>query len=226
MPLVKTIVTTFIRQIFKVTCKIDGPDLEKIPDQGPLIIISNHINFLEVPVVFSLLYPRPILGIAKEETWKNPVLGPLFTLWDMIPIKRGEVDLNAIQMAVQAMAAGKIIAIAPEGTRSKSGQLQEGRPGTLLLALKSQAPILPVAHFGGESFWDNFKKFKRTPFHIRVGQPFHLVNMDARPTKDVREAAMTEMMIRLAELLPPAYHGIYSGLDFSNHQYTESLALE
>jgi len=223
MPVVKTVVTTLIREIFKITCKIDAAELVKIPDQGPLIIISNHINFLEVPVLFSLLYPRPVLGIAKEETWKNPLLGPLFNLWELIPIKRGEVDLSAMQKASQALQTGKIIAFAPEGTRSKTGQLQEGRPGTLLLALKSQAPILPVAHYGGESFWGNFKKFKRTPFHVRVGQPFRLANLPTPPPRDVRTAAMTEMMIRLAELLPPAYHGIYSGLDFSKRQYTESL---
>ena len=85
---------------------------------------------------------------------------------------------------------------------------------------------MPVVHYGGESFWPNFKRFKRTPFHIRVGQPFRLVNIPNPPPREVREAAMTEMMMRMAELMPPAYHGIYSGLDFSAHQYTESLALE
>lgn len=226
MPILKTVITSIIRQIFRITCIIDGPDLVKIPDHGPLIIISNHINFLEVPVLVSHTYPKPILGIAKEETWKNPLLGPLFNLWDMIPIKRGEVDLTAMQKAMKALESGKIIAIAPEGTRSKNGQLLPARPGTLLLALKSQAPLLPVAHYGGENFWTNFKRFKRTPFHIRVGQPFRLVNIPNPPPRDVREVAMIEMMMRMAELLPPAYHGVYAGLDFSKYQFTESLTLK
>ena len=226
MPILKTVVTSIIRQIFRITCIIDGPDLVKIPDHGPLIIISNHINFLEVPVLVSHTYPKPILGIAKEETWKNPLLGPLFNLWEMIPIKRGEVDLTAMQKAMKALESGKIIAIAPEGTRSNNGQLLPARPGTLLLALKSQAPLLPVAHYGGENFWKNFKSFKRTPFHIRVGKPFRLVNIPNPPPRDVREVAMIEMMMRMAELLPPAYHGVYAGLDFSKYQFTESLPLK
>ena len=79
----------------------------RIPDRGPLIIISNHINFLEVPILVSHTFPKPILGIAKEETWKNPLLGPLFKLWEMIPIKRGEVDLTAMHKAMQALEFGE-----------------------------------------------------------------------------------------------------------------------
>jgi len=223
MPFIKTFVTLTIRELFKLLCKIDAQDLEQVPLQGPYIIITNHINFLEVPVIYSLLYPRPTIGIAKQETWKNPLLGPLFTLWETIPIKRGEVDLAAMQKSVELLKQGKMIAIAPEGTRSKDGQLQRGLPGTLLLALKSQAPILPIAHYGGENFWENLTHFRRTPFHVRVGQPFRLVNVSQPPSKDERNQVMQEMMIRLAELLPSQYHGIYRGMDFSAHQYTETL---
>jgi 1-acyl-sn-glycerol-3-phosphate acyltransferase len=222
----KSFVNAIVRGIFQITCNVDGDELVRIPDRGPLIIISNHINFLEVPVLVSHTFPKPILGIAKEETWKNPLLGPLFKLWEMIPIRRGEVDLTAMQKAILALDSGKIIAIAPEGTRSKTGQLLPARPGTLLLALKSQAPLMPVVHFGGESFWPNFKRFRRTPFHIRVGRPFRLVNIPNPPSREIREAAMTEMMVRMAELLPPTYHGVYTGMDFSKHQFTESLPFE
>jgi 1-acyl-sn-glycerol-3-phosphate acyltransferase len=226
MPILKTAITSAIRVIFKSICRIDSEELTRVPTKGPLILIFNHINFLEVPVIYSLLYPRPIIGIAKQETWKNPLLGPLFNLWEMIPIKRGEVDLEAMQKSLKMLEDGKIVGISPEGTRSKNGQLLRGLPGVLLLALKSRAPILPVAHYGGEVFWDNFKRFKRTPFHIRVGEPFRLVNLPTPTPKDERELVMTEMMNRLAELLPPAYHGVYAGQDFSKHHYTEGLTLE
>jgi len=226
MGLLYNIVTVAIREFFTLTCRIDNCELSHVPLKGPFIIISNHINFLEVPVLFSQLYPRHIIGVAKQESWEKLPLRTLFNIWRVIPIKRGEVDLAAMHKSIQVLKEGNIIAISPEGTRSYNGRLQRGLPGVLLLALKSQVPILPIAHYGGENFWENFKRFRRTDFHIRVGQMFRLKNLPTPTPKDVREQVMTEMMIQLAALLPPQYRGVYSDLENATQEYIEFLPPE
>ena len=80
---------------------------------GPLIQVSNHINFLEIPVLYTHLQPRRITTLAKAETWDNPVLGYLFDMGDGIPLHRGEADVGAIRRALGVLAAGEILAIAP-----------------------------------------------------------------------------------------------------------------
>jgi 1-acyl-sn-glycerol-3-phosphate acyltransferase len=102
-----------------------------------LILVANHINFLEVPIMFTHLQPRPVTGFAKVETWNNPAMGALFDLWGAIPLKRGSADTVAFKRGLEVLEAGKILAVAPEGTRSGNGMLQKGHPGVVMLALRS-----------------------------------------------------------------------------------------
>ena len=77
-------------------------------------------------------------------------------------MRRGEADMKALKDAVKALEQGKILGIAPEGTRNKTGKLIRAMPGTVMVALRSGAPIIPVAHWGGENYLKNLKRFKRT----------------------------------------------------------------
>src|SRR5215475_9866635 len=115
----------FVAWIVKVStqflCRIDARDIEKIPMRGSLIVISNHTGQLEVAVFFGQLQPRPITGWAKMEAWDNAFLNWLFTLWGLIPVRRGEGDTSAMKRALQALEEGYIFGLAPEGTRNKTG---------------------------------------------------------------------------------------------------------
>jgi len=192
-----------------ILCRIDAPDMYKVPERGPLIVISNHTGQLEVAVFFGLLQPRPITGWAKMEAWDNAFLNWLFNLWGIIPIKRGEGDTSALRQAIKVLEDGMIFGIAPEGTRNVTGKLKRAYPGAVMLAVHSGAPILPVAHWGGEDFLKNLPRLKRTDFHIRVGEPFHLNLEGIKVTREIRQQIADEMMIRIAELLPPTYQGVY-----------------
>jgi 1-acyl-sn-glycerol-3-phosphate acyltransferase len=99
--------------------------------------------------------------------------------------------------------------VAPEGTRSNHGRLLRGQPGIALIALHSGAPILPIAHWGGEDFGSNIKKLKRTDFHIRVGKAFTLDPHSDRVNGKVRQEMADEIMYQLALLLPEKYRGEY-----------------
>jgi len=114
---------------------------------------------------------------------------------------------------------GKIVAIAPEGTRSRNGKLQKALPGIVLLAARSGAPILPVVYYGHESFQKNIKKLKRTPMHVVVGESFKLNIKGIALSREVRQQVVNEIMYQLAALLPTEYHGFYSDFSRATEEY-------
>ena len=202
-----------------IFCRIDAPDLDKVPMKGPLIVYSNHTGQIEVAVLFGHLQPRPITGWAKAESWDNPFLRWVFNIWGLIPVRRGEGDTQALRKAISALEEGSIFGIAPEGTRNITGRLKRAHPGTVMLALHSGAPLLPVAHWGGEHFLKNLRQLKRTDFHIRVGEPFQLNVEGIRVTREIRQKIVDEMMVRLAKLLPEDYRGEYEKVTDRQEMY-------
>lgn len=213
------LVNAILRLLTGVLCRMDAGELKRIPARGPLIVIGNHVNFLEVPTLLSRLGPRPVTGFSKLETWYNPFKAILFNLWGGIPIRRGELDLEAMRSAEEALAQGMIFAISPEGTRSGNGKLQSGHPGTVLLAVRSRAPVQPLVFFGSEFFWENIKKLKRTDFHVRVGNPFWIDTQGKALSRQVRDQAAREMMYQMAALLPPQNRGVYADLENASEEY-------
>jgi 1-acyl-sn-glycerol-3-phosphate acyltransferase len=213
-------VNSSLKGLVRILCRIDDAELARVPEQGPLIIILNHINFLEVPIMYTHLQPRSLTGFVKAETKNNPFLGPLlFALWGGIPIQRGEADMTALRQALQVLEDGGILAVAPEGTRSGHGCLQRGRPGIAFLASRSGAPVLPAVTYGGEFFWSNLRRLRRTDFRIVVGQPFYLDTQAARVTRHIRQQMADEIMYQMAALLPPTHRGIYSNLEAATETY-------
>ena len=213
------IVNSILRFLTGLLCRMDAGELERIPPHGPLILVGNHINFLEVPALISRVWPRPVTGFSKLETWHNPFKAFLFNVWGGIPLRRGEADLEAFRKAEQALADGVIFAIAPEGTRSRNGRLQKGHPGTALLAVRSGAPLMPMAFFGNEFFWRNIKKLKRTDFHVRVGNPFWIDTQGKGLSREVREQVIREVMYQLAALMPPQNRGVYADLENATEEF-------
>ena len=221
--MVYKIVAAIVKFVTGILCRIDAPDIHKIPEHGPLIVISNHTGQLEVAVFFGHLQPRPMTGWAKMEAWDNAFLNWLFNLWGLIPVRRGEGDTSALRKAIKALDTGYIFGIAPEGTRNKTGKLNRARPGAVMLAVHSGAPIVPVAHWGGENFLKNLPHLKRTDFHIRVGEPFRLKLNGVKVTREIRQQIADEMMIRLAELLPIEYRGAYEKVTKNEKVLTDSV---
>jgi 1-acyl-sn-glycerol-3-phosphate acyltransferase len=216
--------TTFlIRAYTRLTCRIDAPNLHEFPRQGPLIAIANHTGQIEVPLLYAHLQPRKITGWAKAEAWDNAFLGWVFDLWNIIPVRRGEADINALKNALHMLEQGWILGIAPEGTRNKTGVLRRALPGTVLIALRSGAPIVPVAHWGGEEYLKNLKRFKRTDFHIRIGEPFKINAEGVKVTGEVRQQIADEVMYRIAKLLPEKYRGEYSDLSRATEKFIVNL---
>ncbi len=213
------LVTYLCKFGLEVLCRIDSRELAKVPAKGPLISYANHTAMVEAPLIFTQLQPRPATGLAKIETWENKFLGWVFDLWDIIPVRRGEADMEAMRRCLDALKQGRILGISPEGTRSKTGALIRAHAGLVMLALHSGAPLQPMAHWGGENFGRNVKKFKRTPFTIRVGSVFYLDARGEKVTKEIRQQMADEMMYQLARMLPEEYRGEYSDLESATEKY-------
>ena len=207
-----TIVTTTIKGLTRLLCRIDDRQLSRVPERGPLILVCNHVNFLDIPLVYTHLQPRPVTGYAKAETWDNPAMAYLFDLWRAIPIRRGEPDLLALRRGLDALSNGYILAIAPEGTRSGHGCLGPAHPGVVLLAVQSGVPLLPLVYYGSEDLHGNLRKFKRTNFNISVGNPFSVDIGQVKITRPLRQKVADEIMYQLAAALPPKYRGFYADL--------------
>ena len=208
-----------IKPVVRTLCRIDDAQLPRVPAHGPLILVANHVSFIEVPILITHLQPRPITGFAKAENWRNPLTRFLFEVWGGIPLRRGTADTVAFRQALQALEAGYIVAVAPEGTRSGDGQLRPGLPGVVLLALRSGAPLLPMAYHGGEQLRHRLPRLRQTDFHIAIGHPFTLRPGEGRVTSAMRQQMVDEIMYQIAALLPPGYRGCYSDLGAATEQY-------
>jgi 1-acyl-sn-glycerol-3-phosphate acyltransferase len=218
MTVVRYAMNSALHGLTRLLCQLDVSQLERIPKRGPLILVANHINFLEIPVLYTRLGSRPVVVFTKSETFNSPLMRTLFDLSKAIPVKRGEADANALRRAAESLEAGNILALAPEGTRSGDGRLQRGHPGVVMLAMRTGALLLPLAYYGGEAFWRNFPRLRRTDFSIVVGNPFYL-KADGQVSRDTRQKMADEIMWQIAALLPPAYRGYYANLETATETY-------
>ena len=208
-----------LKRIVRVLCRVDDSQWHKFPNKGPFIMAANHINFIEMPLMYTHLIPRPITAFVKGEGWDNPFSRWIFDLWGAIPLQRGEADLTAVRAGLSALDEGKILVITPEGTRTGDGRLQQGHPGIVTMALKGNVPILPVAYYGHENFWSNIYRLRRTDYYINVGRPFYLDRGGVRVTKEVRRQMADEIMVQIARLLPEKNRGYYADLSTATEKY-------
>jgi 1-acyl-sn-glycerol-3-phosphate acyltransferase len=205
------IVVRVLKLLTSILCRIDAAELHKVPAHGPLIMITNHVNILEIPVLYTRLQPRPISGFFASYRLKSRWMTWLLNTLGGIPVHRGQPDRMALALAAERIREGDIFALAPEGTRSGDGRLQKGRAGVVLLALETRVPIIPVALWGSEHWLRNLRRLRRTPFHVAVGKPF-IIEMEGKtPDRAIRQQVVDELMLQLAKLMPEAYRGVYAG---------------
>jgi len=206
-----TLVTSSLGGLADLAFRVHDEALRQVPMQGPLILVCNHVNIWEIPIYYTHLMPRRIIGMALATRWENPIIRYIVETVDAIPLKRGEADIDALRKALHRLQEGRIIAIDPEGTRSGTGVLGEGYPGAVLLGAKSGAPLLPVVHYGAENYRENMRRLRRSDMIFAVGKLFH-VRTDPPPNHETRQLAADEIMVQLAALLPEKYRGRYGAL--------------
>jgi 1-acyl-sn-glycerol-3-phosphate acyltransferase len=201
-----------MRLLMRLIARVEVVNLEATRQTGGLIVAGNHLGRLDPFLVYTLLDRKDIIMLVAEKYQKVAILRWVVKQVDGIFVDRFNADFHALRVVLKRLKGGGLLVMSPEGTRSTTGGLIEGRPGAAYLAAKSGLPIVPVAGFGGEDrrVIECLKHFRRVDIHLRLGEPFTLPSL---PTRD-REAALQqytdEIMCRIAALLPAAYRGVYA----------------
>ncbi len=200
----------FVRGIFYVFyrafchLRIEGRANTEI--EGAAIIVSNHASWWDPTLTAAAFTHRPLHYMAKTELFKIPVLGFVLRNINVFPVKRGTPDRKAIKRSLEILETGKLLALFPEGTRSKTGVLGKAEPGTAMFALKAKVPIVPMAIINSRLILSKGNRFP--PVTVRVGEPFTLEEFyDQKISGEVLESAGVVIMEHIARLLPEAGAG-------------------
>lgn len=185
--------------------RIEGA--EHLPRTGPFILVTNHCSNLD-PLMMGWAsghqIGRVVHFMAKIEMRGWPIVGWLATQAGVYFVRRGERDRAAQQFSLAALADGRPIAIFPEGTRSRTGRLREGKPGAALIAMRSGAPLVPAGISGTHRIFEGGRRFPRASrVRIRYGQPFRLPHQPTgRLDRDELAAGTERIMAAIEALLP------------------------
>jgi 1-acyl-sn-glycerol-3-phosphate acyltransferase len=193
-----------------VTIEVHG--MENLPATGGYIAAANHLGRLDPGLVYSLLDRQDIIMLVAEKYRRFAILRWLVKSLDGIWVDRFNADFAAMRNVLERLRKGGALIMAPEGTRSPTGALLEGRAGASYLAARAGVPVLPVAVTGTEDQQvnKNLLRLKRTPVTVRVGAPFSLPPVDKQERDVILQKYTDEIMCRIAALLPPAYRGVYA----------------
>jgi 1-acyl-sn-glycerol-3-phosphate acyltransferase len=184
-----------------------------LDDPAPLIIISNHLSWVD-PLFLALSIQRRVAFMAKEELFCSPFWRPLLRGLGSFPVRRGQIDRKALRKASELLNQGLVLGMFPEGKRSPDAQLQPAHLGTAFIALHTDAFILPVGITGTERIKQRAKSItallRRHEVIVNIGEPFKLPPVNGKLTHAQLALFTDFIMRRVAELLPESYRGVYT----------------
>ncbi len=202
----------FARMIGWFRLSIEGLELLPPREQSGMVVVMNHINWVDIPVIGTLLpYRYRLSWLAKSELFENPVMRWWFNQMRVISIRRGKRDTAAMGAVVAALRGGAALLIFPEGTRNRAGILQAGRGGAVRMAMQAEVPIVPLAIIGTEVGLKGV--LRRGRVHLRIGAPYYVPRLaDETLHPEQMDQLTTAMMGHIAALLPAERRGIYASL--------------
>ena len=209
MPWFYYVARVIVRGLLKLLTRCQVKGKENIPSQGSLLIVANHLNLVDPPLL-GVSLSRKVIFMAKKELFRPKLIGYFVSGFGAFPVHRGQLDRQALRQAYQVLADGLALVMFPEGTRSRSGQLQPALPGPALIAMRSGAPILPVGITGTEKIRGVTWLWHRPQITVNVGHPFYLPPISSRLTRAELAELTNYIMGHIAELLPLEYRGDYA----------------
>jgi 1-acyl-sn-glycerol-3-phosphate acyltransferase len=198
--------------LLRLLSRFEMEGLEHVPEEGPYILITNHLHWLDPPVIMAA-FPHRAYVFAAEKWETNFLLGPIFRSMDAIFVRRGEVDRKALREALAVLKGDAVLGLAPEGTRSKTGAMQRGRSGAAYMAYRAGVPLVPVAIAGQEKVFPSLWRFRRARVRAVFAPPFSPPPVEGKASAAAVHAFSEDIMYHLAALLPPEYRGVYSDVD-------------
>ena len=195
--------------VFRVFARSTVIGKENVPPRGPLIVISNHLHYTDPGLVPASL-GRQTHYLAKTEIMRQPLVGFLAKNFGALALDRaGRANRDAFGAALELLSTDGVVGMFPEGTRSRTGGMARAKPGAAMLAVRSNAPILPVAITGTEKVRWRRILWGRPAVRVVIGAPFSFPVIEGTVARDQRQGLADMMMERVAALLPPAYQGYY-----------------
>ncbi len=202
---------SIVRFVMKLITRIEVHGMEKLPP-GNVIVAANHLGRLDTAVLLCVLDREDIIMPIAEKYKNHPIFGAIGRAVNGIWLNRFEADYAALRQILARMEQGGMLVIAPEGTRSPTEAMQEGKMGVAFLASKSGYPVLPVAVTGTEDrgIVANLKRFRRSRIVVRGSDPFYIEIPKGRGREEAMRGATDEIMCRIGAMLPEKYRGVYA----------------
>jgi len=198
-----------MKALFKLVTRWRVRGIENVPNEGPLLIVANHINLTD-PILLAVSLDRKVIFMAKKELFSSRFSNFFLRRGlGILPVSRGRMNKEVLRQANQVLADGQVLGMFPEGARSKNTQLQPAFPGSALIALRQGTPILPVGISGTEKIKGITWLLRRPQVTVNIGHPFHPPPIKGKSRKAERTEFTNLMMRHIAELLPPEYRGHY-----------------
>ncbi len=184
--------------------------LEHLPQAGPALIAMNHLGDADTAIMLASLPFAPEALGKIELLAQYPVLWKLMDRYGTIWLHRGRVDRRALACAIEALARGRVVAIAPEGRYTLTGGLEKGGFGAAYLAIHAGIDIIPIALTGTDNanVYGSLRRLQRPRVSLTVGEPLHV---SGNNSPAALRRATQQIMESLARLLPPERRGAYSG---------------
>lgn len=197
------------RFLFRFYFRSRAYNPERVPLEGPVVLASNHLSFIDPPFIGSSL-KREINYLARENLFRFPVIGWVLRSWNSVPVDREGGGAAGLKAILDRLLRGGGIILFPEGTRSADGKLQRARSGVGLTIIKSTAPVVPVRVFGTfEAYGRHLRLPRPTPIAVKFGRPmmFEALRAEAKTCskqrlKQIYQEAADDVMAAVAKLEP------------------------
>jgi 1-acyl-sn-glycerol-3-phosphate acyltransferase len=189
--------------------KVEGRG--NVPLTGPLILVANHVHVVD-PILLVFAFPRWITFVAKEELFRSLFLRFWLRWAGSLPLQRdGKVreKQRILEGARKALDEGMILGMFPEGARSQDGKLRKGKPGSAVIASRTDAALLPIGIAGTDKIHGVSWLWKRPPIVVTIGKPFKLPPINNKINRSQMQLSTAQLMGEIAALLPPEYQGAY-----------------
>ena len=203
-------IRSIVRFIMNIIADVEVDGLEKLP-QGNVILAANHLGRLDTAVLIYALERDDLIMAVAEKYKDHLIFGTIGRSVNAIWLNRFEADFSALREILARMQKGGLMVIAPEGTRSKTEMLQEGKMGVAFLASKSGYPVMPIALTGTEDrgVIENLKRFRRSKIKAVAGELFYIEIPKGKGREEAMRNATDEIMCQIAAKLPESYRGFY-----------------
>jgi 1-acyl-sn-glycerol-3-phosphate acyltransferase len=201
-----------VRSLLRLIARVEVRGYENLPTENNYVLATNHIGILDALMPFYALGRWDIYIPVAEKWEQNRFLKWLGKYFNFVFIDRYNPDIKAMRKLIRLMEDGNLLAISPEGTRSRVGSLIEAKPGVTYLATKLNRPIVPVAITGTEDkvILGNLKRLKRSHITVTAGPHFTLPPVPREGRDEILKKYTDEIMCRIAVLLPEKYRGVYA----------------